>query len=195
MESSLLTRCRALSVPNPRERDTPGLQELAAVLSSGDLGDTEVADLARGDTSRPYGRRVIIDTDRLEGMIARWTRGVPCAPHDHGGSSGAVRVLRGEAVHTVWRLRDGRLERAITERVTAGHVLRCGPGMIHSMVDGGAEHPLVTLHLYVDPIDHMIVYDLEHEATYKVVGACGAWVPHDQPELVLDRVDGFVRHL
>ncbi|MFT4624679.1 MAG: putative metal-dependent enzyme (double-stranded beta helix superfamily) [Myxococcota bacterium] len=195
MESSLLARCRALSVPTPANRDTPKLSEIAVVLTAGDLNDAEVALLARPDPGKPYGRRVIIDTPRLEGMIAQWTRGLPCAPHDHGGSSGAVRVLRGEALHTVWRLTEGRLEAVLTERIAAGHVLQCGPGMIHSMVDAGGEHPLVTLHLYADPIDHMVVYDVPGERTLVVEGACGAWVPTDRPELVRRSTSGFARHI
>jgi predicted metal-dependent enzyme (double-stranded beta helix superfamily) len=193
MERSLLVRCRALGASTVTDVGTIALREIASVLATGDLSDAEVASLARTDPSKPYGRRVVIDTDRLEGMVAQWTRGVPCAPHDHGGASGAVRVLRGEAVHTVWRVEGDDLVPVRTHRATPGDVLRCGPSMVHSMVDGGASEPLVTLHLYADPIDHMIVYDLDAGETYTVDGGCGAWVPHEQPELVRSRQEGVVR--
>ena len=193
MESSLLERCHALGDSTVAEAGTIALSEIASVLAMGDLNDSEVASLARRDPSKPYGRRVIIDTDRLEGMVAQWTRGVPCAPHDHGGASGAVRVLRGEAVHTVWRLEEDDLAPIRIHRARRGDVIRCGPHMVQSMVDGGAMEPLVTLHLYADPIDHMVVYDLESADTYTVDGGCGAWIPHEQPELVRSRRPGLVR--
>ncbi len=193
MDTSLLMRCPSLGSPLTGVGEAPGLADLTAVLSSVELDDAEVAALAKADPAKPYGRQVLVDTKVLEGMVALWTRGVPCAPHDHGGSVGAVRVLQGEALHTVWRLAEGRLEKVRTHRVERGEVVRCGPNMIHSMVDGGAERPLVTLHLYADPIDHMVVYDLDAQRTCIVEGTCGAWVPHDAPEMLRAAVDGFVR--
>lgn len=152
----------------------------------------EIEALARVDVHKPYGRRVLLATDRVEAMIARWTRGVPCAPHDHGGSYGAVRVLQGEALHTLWRIEGAELVEVSTERVRAGDVMSVGPEVVHSMIDAGAEAPLVTLHLYVDPIEHMVVYDRQDRRTLVVDGGCGAWIPHDAPELIRSSTPGFL---
>jgi cysteine dioxygenase len=182
---SLVDRCRALA-----DADEPTLESLMEALREGD--PAAALALARADSRHPYGRRVFLETDRVEGMIAAWTRSFPCAPHDHGGSVGAVRVLAGEVVHRMWSVVDGKLRLAAEERRGTGDILLCGAHLVHSMMDGGAEEPLVTLHLYTNPIDHMVVYDTAVEQTFVVQGQCGAWIPRDAPELVRSVVDGIV---
>ena len=171
------------------------LADLSKAAAEPSVADADIQAHIKVDTARPYGRQVLLATDKVEGMIARWTRGVPCAPHDHGGSFGAVRLLRGAAIHRVWRVTPEGLELLQEDRVEAPAVLSCGPHMVHSMVDGGAEEPLTTLHLYIDPIDHMMVYDLDGNRTLKVDGGCGAWLPDDEPELIRDQREGFHRSL
>lgn len=151
----------------------------------------ELLALAVSDDTRPYGRRVLLDSEVLEVMVACWTPGVPCAPHDHGGSVGAVRVLQGRAHHQRWAIADGRIIQTHAESVEAGGVMSCGADIIHSMGDAGGELPLVTLHMYIAGIDHMVVYDTESEETLVVEGSCGAWVPHDQPEMIRRRRAGY----
>lgn len=153
---------------------------------------TELIALSRQDTAKPYGRQVLLETDALEVMVAAWTPGVPCAPHDHGGSSGAVRVLQGRALHRVWSVTDGRLQLVREERVEPGSIMACGPSLIHSMSDDGDEFPLITLHMYTNSIDHMIVFDEAHHQTLVVEGSCGAWVPHDEPNMIRSTHTGIV---
>jgi len=178
------------------ERAEPAsLAELADAVAEVQVSDADIEARVKVDPSKPYGRQVLLANERIEGMIARWTRGVPCFPHDHGGSFGAVRLLRGAAIHRTWRVTPTGLELTSEGRVEAPAVLSCGPHMVHSMVDAGAEEPLTTLHMYIDPIDHMMVYDIDGERTLMVDGGCGAWIPDDQPELVRAEKPGFHRHL
>ncbi len=148
-----------------RTAASPGVRllDLAGVAQAIDLSDEAIESVVRADPTKPYGRRVLLANDHVESMIARWTRGHECAPHDHGGSYGAVRLLQGSALHTVWQVRGGSLLMVRQDVVHAGFVLTCGPEMVHSMVDAGAAEPLTTLHLYIDPIDHMFVYDTDRE--------------------------------
>lgn len=144
----------------------------------------DLAKVAQVDETKPYGRRVLLETDELEVMVASWTRGIPCAPHDHGGSAGAVRVLAGRARHQVWGIDNGTLRVVREETVEPGGVMACGPALIHSMGDDGASDPLVTLHMYTKSVDHMVVYDRGTDQTLVVEGSCGAWVPTDRPEMI-----------
>lgn len=153
--------------------------------------DAELRAALRPDPGRPYGRLVFLGTAAVEGMLATWTPGASCAPHDHGGSSGGVRVLRGVAVHRVYQVTGGALSLVAEERCAAGAVLAFGAGLIHSMGDLGGDEPLVTLHVYAGPIPHMVVYDLARRETLLVDGGCGAWVP-DDPNQLLGRRAGFV---
>lgn len=182
---TLLARCLELA-------DRPGLSLTDLRLGvSGAIDAAELDDMLVEDPDRAYGRRVLHDGENLEMMIASWTRGVFCAPHDHGGSVGAVRVLRGEALHRMWRLGEHGLELAAEERVGAGHVLACGPDLIHSMGDAGAADKLATLHLYTGPIPYMVVYDTAAHRTLKVAANCGAWIPG--PEHILRALPGIER--
>lgn len=140
--------------------------------------------LAEADPTKPYGRRVLLETDALEMMVACWTPGIPCAPHDHGGSLGAVRVLQGRSRHQIWRCTNNALRVVHEELVGPGGVMSCGSDLIHSMGDDGAPEPLITLHMYTKSIDHMVVYDLEASETLVVEGSCGAWVPRDSPHMI-----------
>jgi len=185
----MLERCIDLSL-----RPTLSIGQIRKAVDQGGFCAKHLAELVRPDPTHPYGRRVLIETGVLESMIASWTRGVHCAPHDHGGSRGCVRVIRGAARHRVYKVVDGELTVIREERVEAGAVMPVGPDIIHSMGDDGDEEALVTLHLYTDPIDHMIVYDLETNRTLVVDGGCGAWVPHDAPELIRETHEGIQRY-
>lgn len=182
--SSLLQRCRALE-------GKVSLESVQALLADGDISNAELAANAVFDARHPYGRAVFLRQPHIEGMLATWNRAWPCAPHDHGGSVGVVRVLRGRAQHRVFALVNGRLEVTKEERLERGDLLVVTSSLIHSMVDDGADEPLVTLHLYVDPIDGMLVYDMATRRTFCVIGDCGAWVPTDAPRLVQATYAGF----
>lgn len=181
-----LSDLRALSLEGPSV-DFPVLTRF---LKSDNPVFAELKSLAVGDASKPYGRRVLLETESLEIMVACWTAGKPCAPHDHGGSLGAVRVLQGRSKHRIWRCVDGELQVAHEEIVMPGEVMTCGTDLIHSMGDDGCSTPLITLHMYTKSIDHMVVYDLEFGETLIVEGSCGAWVPHDSPQMIRRRYAG-----
>jgi cysteine dioxygenase len=135
---------------------------------------------------------VLFADEVLEGMVAQWTPGTPCAPHDHGGSHGAVRVISGEALHTVWAVEEGELVAMETTRHGVGDVLPAPQSMIHSMQDAGGDAPLITLHLYTDAIEHMTVYDQVSGRTCIVDGSCGAWIPVHPEEGLLAQHDGIL---
>ena len=167
------------------------LTALTRFLNGNDLDIQELLSVAKTDNSKPYGRQVLFQNDELEVMVASWTRGVPCAPHDHGGSSGAVRVLQGRSRHLVWALVDGTLRVVKEEVVKPGGVMVCGADMVHSMGDDGGDVPLVTLHMYTKSVDHMVVYDLDASETLVVEGSNGAWIPRDRPEMIRVRAQGL----
>lgn len=144
----------------------------------------------RSDPARPYGRNVLLDSSGLEMMVAKWTPGTPCAPHDHGGAVGVVRVIRGRALHRIWAIRGAELEIVAEEQVEAGGLLLCGADLIHSMGDDGGDEPLVTLHAYLGGVPYMTVYDVNERSSLQVDGSRGAWIP--EPCGVLARSAGYV---
>lgn len=167
------------------------MPRLAAVLTELRALDGWIAS-ACFDPTVPYGRTVVLAEPELELMVAGWSRGRPCAPHDHGPGHGAVRVLEGRARHRGFALRHGALVADPDEVLEPGAVLRCPPGWIHQMQDDGAARPLITLHLYAGSTAPMAVYDLEQPRTQWLGPGCGAWPrPVDDPAVVRWR-PGFV---
>ncbi len=162
----------------------PPMELVRKVMSCEEFPSAEVDPLCTEDPTHPYGRRVLLQTEHAEVMLATWTPRTPCAPHDHGGSEGAVRVIRGAGIHWIWQVQHNKLCLIHEERVKAGDVLEFKAGIIHSMGDAGERERLVTLHFYTGPIEHMIVYDVDGQKTLMVDGSCGAWLPWDMPGLI-----------
>ena len=170
---------------------TPSAMRLQALCDAlrGVVAVPATRALVNWDPKRPYGRRVLHESATLEAMIAGWSRGHACAPHDHGGSIGAIRILEGSAEHTVWEVVDGELQATAKTVHHKDEVLPAAAHLIHSMRSIG-EQPLVTLHLYTDPIAEMVVYDLASGRTLAVDGSCGAWIPERGAPEVLVSLDG-----
>ena len=188
--TALLQQCHDLATTRGL-----GLRHLKDFAADVVLAPALLAELRRVDPSKPYGRQVVYADEMLEVMVATWTRDTPCAPHDHGGAYGAVRVLRGQAAHQIWRVNDSTMDTVLSETAFSGHVLACGPNLVHSMADGGADEVLMTLHLYTSAIDHMVVYDVEAGDTCVVEGSCGAWIPAADSQMLRSRRQGLYRRL
>jgi hypothetical protein len=184
------------------EADTLGISDVLALARGVELSAAERSALCLADPARPYGRRVIFNHPRLEAMVATWTAGAECLPHDHGGAIGVVKVLSGRSLHSIYQVDPAGLRLRRAERAPAGSLIPVGPDLVHAMGDDRADEPLVTLHIYSHSIDHMIVYDTAHMRTLVVDGGCGAWVPGpDQLRLALpgllsrDRVEAALAAL
>ncbi|MBV1858616.1 MAG: cysteine dioxygenase family protein [Nannocystaceae bacterium] len=153
---------------------TPGVDALEAMLE--DVSAVVRPEMAVGDPDRAYGRTVLLAAPGLEIMLARWTPGISCAPHDHGGARGTVCVLQGHATHRVWEFVSGRLRCTSTQGIATGERIRCGRRLIHSMEQGEGVEALVTLHLYAPAIETMTVYDTRLGTSIVVEGSSGAWI-------------------
>lgn len=164
---------------------------VAAWIAGLPLDAAEIAALRAPDLSRPYGRRVLVTGGGVEVMLATWSPGARCAPHDHGGATGAVRVLAGRCAHFVYRPAGADLEEVSVGLHGAGDVLDASQDLVHAMEDLDPAEPLITLHVYVPGIPRMVVYDVEGGRTLLLGGDCGAWVP-DDPATILSSVAGFV---
>ena len=170
--------------------DSKKLQDFAARVALSEALQTE---LQNPDPTHPYGRNVLFANDTLECMVATWTSGTPCLPHDHGGSWGAVRILQGQARHRIWAVGNGQMRETRVHTAGPGDVLACGPSMVHSMGVEAVEDVLLTLHLYTRSIEQMVVYDVENAQTYVVDGNCGAWIPDASSGMLRSRTDGLLR--
>jgi len=137
------------------------------------------------EPDEPYGRRMLHRDETGEVMLAGWGADAECAPHDHAGGVGVVRVLAGAFTETDWVWRDGILTPGPSRRWGVGESIPVVAGGIHSMAAHGAG---TTLHLYRPAISGMRVFDPARRQTLSVSDDCGAWVPRNEA-LILARVD------
>ena len=138
--------------------------------------------------SYPYSRTVLYRSSEIELMIARWADGSDCVPHDHGHAKSMIYILSGSVHHCLYNIRDGRLQVIHGEYKSQGDYIRCAPFQIHSM---DPQEPLLTLHVYEPSIKDMYVYSTKDKLTFRVRGSCGAWIPVDDSE---DIVETFLAH-
>jgi predicted metal-dependent enzyme (double-stranded beta helix superfamily) len=174
-------------------------QALAAAASSGRTPDqTLVGRLTSAypdaedralpaPVGQPYSRHALHCSDSLEIMVARWSPGAACAPHDHGGCAGFVVVLSGSLTETDYTWRGGDLVAAEGVARESGSIRGFGPHVIHAMrADSSGA---VTLHVYSPQPQRMFVYDLERREVLDLVGDFGAWLPDgDHPRTSFDAV-------
>jgi predicted metal-dependent enzyme (double-stranded beta helix superfamily) len=133
------------------------------------------------DPKQPYSRAVLSASPACEVMLARWSPGRTCAPHDHGASSGWVFYLEQDFEEQGYAWRDGALAPAWTSLHRAGTYTEVRQREIHSCVCHG---PGLSLHVYFPRIEKMRVYDLAERRTITVADDCGAWIP-DRPEQLI----------
>lgn len=116
-----------------------------------------------------------------EVMLARWKSGEECWPHDHGGSSGVVFILQGEARINEYIFSGGELryDPSVTEKhLKTGDYGLVDKTTIHSMRSVGHEE-LVSLHVYLPEPEHIWIYDMKG-LQRMLINRGGAFTPRDE---------------
>ena len=125
----------------------------------------------RVDHSRRWSRRLHADP-HLDVWLISWATEQAAELHDHGGSIGALTVVRGEL--TEWRWTSGRSDDA---EITPEELAVAGPGLrrrtlaasagaafplghVHDVSNRRAE-PAVSVHAYSPPLSTMSYYGVE----------------------------------
>lgn len=99
--------------------------------------------------------RYIAALEPFEVALLHWKPGAESAVHWHRGFWGYVVCLSGQLEHHGFQLSEGVLSQ--TDRVVAfeAGVLAEPDGTIHRLVNGNADAPLVTLHLYAPALEDL----------------------------------------
>lgn len=102
--------------------------------------------------------RLIAQTPEFDAWLIAWPRESAAELHDHGGSRGALHVIRGALVETI-PSRDDEGRVTIARRgVHSGVTLAFGAGHVHDVRNEAAEDAL-SLHVYSPPLTSMNYYD------------------------------------
>jgi predicted metal-dependent enzyme (double-stranded beta helix superfamily) len=122
------------------------------------------------------GQRRIYRDSRVDLWLIEWLPGQATELHDHGGSAGALLVVRGTLIETVLEPADGLTDRLRQRRRGPGGAVSFGPRHIHSLRNLGDE-PAVSMHVYRRPLTRMNYYDLQAGILVRI-----ASVAVDDPE-------------
>jgi cysteine dioxygenase len=134
--------------------------ELLTVVGDADIDEQSVQQWAIFDDTA-YRRNRVLRTAHFELLVLCWRPEQMTPIHDHTGSTGVVRVLKGEATEIRYmRSRGGLLVPQQSRVLARGELLTSRESDIHQVGNlGGPEESMITLHCYSRPLDGMQVFD------------------------------------
>jgi cysteine dioxygenase len=140
-------------------RRRPELSEVDAWLREVEVGDDELRPHV-GFKEGTYARHRVRLGERAELLVLCWRPGQRTPIHDHNGSFGAVRVLRGVMWETLFGMDEGRgLLYKSSREWAPGSVTGADVPDIHQLGNPDVSgQDLITLHLYAPPLTSLNVY-------------------------------------
>ena len=137
----------------------PAFDELSGLLEGAEVTADELRPYVSFKEGT-YARHRVHAGEHAELLVLCWRPGQRTPIHDHAGSYGAVRVLRGVMWETLFEMEDGRgLAYRSSHEWTPGHVTGADVPDIHQLGNPDVSgQDLVTLHLYAPPLTSLNVY-------------------------------------
>lgn len=125
-----------------------------------------------------YARHRVFVNDHAELLVLCWRPGQRTPIHDHNGSFGAVRVLGGVMLETIFEMdRERGLAYKYSRDWTPGHVTGADIPDIHQLGNPDISgQDLVTLHLYAPPLTSLNVYTVGRKDSYSTLWL-NSWNP------------------
>ena len=137
----------------------PSFGELNALLGGAEVGADELRPYV-GFKEGTYARHRVHLGPYAELLVLCWRPGQRTPIHDHAGSFGAVKVLRGVMWETLFEMGEAEGLRYLSAREWApGDVTGADVPDIHQLGNPDVSgQDLVTLHLYSPPLTSLNVY-------------------------------------
>ncbi|HWS85516.1 MAG TPA: cysteine dioxygenase family protein [Pyrinomonadaceae bacterium] len=150
--SELVGRLKSMGGP-------PAFEELGAVLGGVEVTAEELRPYVSFKEGT-YARHRVHLGEHAELLVLCWRPGQRTPIHDHAGSYGAVRVLRGVMWETLFEMEEGSgLAYRSSREWTPGRVTGADVPDIHQLGNPDVSgQDLVTLHLYAPPLTSLNVY-------------------------------------
>jgi cysteine dioxygenase len=137
----------------------PTFEELNALLAGVEVGADELRPYV-GFKEGTYARHRVHLGEHAELLVLCWRPGQRTPIHDHAGSFGVVRVLRGVMWETLFEMGETEgLRYQLGREWTPGHITGADVPDIHQLGNPDVSgQDLVTLHLYSPPLASLNVY-------------------------------------
>ena len=137
----------------------PAFGELNELLAGVSVSDEELRPYVSFKEGT-YARHRVRLSEHAELLVLCWRPGQRTPIHDHAGSFGAVKVLRGVMWETLFEMEEGSgLAYKSGREWTPGHVTGADVPDIHQLGNPDVSgRDLVTLHLYAPPLTSLNVY-------------------------------------
>jgi len=137
----------------------PAFDDLSALLGGVEVINEELRPYVSFKEGT-YARHRVHLGPHAELLVLCWRPGQRTPIHDHAGSYGAVRVLRGVMWETLFEMEEGEgLVYESSREWTPGHVTGADVPDIHQLGNPDVSgQDLVTLHLYAPPLASLNVY-------------------------------------
>ena len=152
-------------------------QELTECLRRAEVGREELRPFV-GFKAATYARHRVFINEFAELLVLCWRPGQRTPIHDHTGSFGAVRVLAGVMLETMFTLDEQRgLTYRSTREWTGGQVTGADVPDIHQL--GNPEvsgQNLITLHLYAPPLTSLNIYKVGRKSSVNTLWM-NSWNP------------------
>jgi len=107
----------------------------------------------------------VVHNDTHDVWLIRWGVGARTALHDHGGSAGALYVVRGELVER--RPNPAGSDRPLRRVLRAGNDRPMAPTHVHEVANESSA-PAASVHVYSPPLTTMHHFELGGDADLRV---------------------------
>ena len=118
-----------------------------------------------------YARNLVYKDRRFEVMVMCWKAGQRSSIHDHAGSLGGIRILKGELTECLFgRAANGMIKSLSSAEYAIEQTRVEETSLIHQISNLQAENgKAVSIHIYIPPLVRMNVYSLEDPAVRNIL--------------------------
>jgi cysteine dioxygenase len=122
-------------------------------------------------SERRYARNLVYKDRHFEIMIMCWNAGQRSSIHDHAGSLGGIKILRGEITECQFgRAANGMIKSLSSAEYATEDTRVEETSLIHQISNLQADNAkTVSVHIYLPPLVRMNVYSLEDPAVRNIL--------------------------
>jgi len=180
-------KCRILdeSIQNSG-MDTNDFKALELLVQAQQFSVQEVGAYLMPPLDKPYGRKLVYQSDNLEVIVMHWKEGTFCDIHNHGKSFGIAQVLSGAMRNEIFDAQYRLMEEQV---FCTGAFIYVPRDVFHRMGNLYQLKNSTTIHFYTPPIHHMEVVDLANNRIQMVDDNCGAWLSDEEKHVSSRLID------